>query len=110
MARASKGRDAEFIHFWEWHQIHYPAITKALRRIDRARKNLIAAQNTLVTLLNEMNNEYAHQRFVEFYAAGGVTAADWRARYTEKYLEPNPALKVCSQLRVIPKTPPLGNL
>jgi hypothetical protein len=110
MAITSKERDAQFIEFWEWHQIHFPAITKALGRIDHARKGLIAAQNNLVTVLNEMRNAYAHQRFVEFYAAGGVTAADWRACYTEQYQEPNPALKVYRQLRVIPKTPPLGEL
>jgi hypothetical protein len=56
----SKERDKVFIEFWEWSELHYPAISKALQRIDRARANLVAAQNNLVALLREMNNEYAH--------------------------------------------------
>ena len=93
-------RDAEFIQFWEYHELYYPQILKALKRVDRARSQLIAVQNNLVEVLRE-NNDYAKQKFSEFYAAGGVTAYDWQAYYTGGCHYPNKALISRGQLRMV---------
>ena len=90
-------------NFHEYDLIHFPQILEALRKIDRARQKLIDAQNNLVQILRSLDNEYTEQRFAEFYAAGGVTAADWEASYRKEWQEPNNALILSGhgQLRVV---------
>jgi hypothetical protein len=101
MIPTTSDRDRAFLDYYEFGEIHFEVIAKALRRIDRARENLIAAQNALAAFLQTTNNAYTHQRFAEFYAAGGVTVQDWKARYVDQYQEPDPTLKMRGQLRVI---------
>jgi hypothetical protein len=60
-------------------------ILKALKRVDRARANLIAAQNNLATVVTGAN-DYTRETFGRFYNAGGVTADDWKVDLgTSKY-------------------------
>ncbi len=97
-------RERDFIDYYEYGEIHFHAILQKLRCIDRARENLIAAQNDLASFLSVTTNNYTQLRFAEFYAAGGVTAADWQVAYVDKYQEPDLTLKTNGQLRVV-RTP-----
>ena len=72
--------DADFLARYEeaeFRKQYKHAITEALDRIDRARDELIAAQNNLCAMLDG-SNDCARRMFAEFYRAGGVTARDWR--------------------------------
>jgi hypothetical protein len=73
-------------------------IDAALRRIDRARRKLIETQNDLVILLRGSNN-CTREIFGQFYAAGGVTAADWQAHLKSGLNGREP--KCRGQLRVV---------
>lgn len=53
-------------------------ILKALKRVDRARENLIEAQNNLATVVTGAD-DCTRNMFVRFYSAGGVTSQDWQA-------------------------------
>ncbi len=73
--------DPEFIELYEcaeFEREYRGSILAALRRIDRARASLIAAQNELVFVL-QGSNDYSRDAFSHFYAAGGVGAQDWQA-------------------------------
>src|SRR5438309_2206077 len=59
-------------------------ILKALRRVDRVRENLIAAQNNLAAVVTGAD-DYTRETFVRFYNAGGVTAGDWAELDISKY-------------------------
>lgn len=85
--------NAEHAWFYEYHEYNYRQIWEALNKIDRARQKLIDAQNGLVVLLRNLNNPYTERRFQEFYAAGGVTAKDWKRNFEkqgERYIEDEP--------------------
>jgi hypothetical protein len=72
--------DPEFIRLYEqaeFERMYRDRIETALARIDRARKQLVSAQNNLVWEL-EGSNDHTRAIFSGYYAAGGVTAADWR--------------------------------
>lgn len=71
--------DADFIARYEeaeYRAQYKSAVADALRRIDRAREELIAAQNQLSETLGGAN-DYTRQAFADFYRAGGVTTRDW---------------------------------
>lgn len=96
-------RDKDFSDYYEYHEIHYPQILQMLRQVDRVRSKLITAQNDLVMLLRGINNEYSERQFLEFYAAGGITADDWKAKYEaekDSYQEPK-SVTSWGQLRVV---------
>jgi hypothetical protein len=101
---------------FEYAELHNEQILKALRKIDRARQNLIQAQNELAHLVYNFNNPYTARMFEAFYLRGGVTAAEWKAFFKEHdgrwVEEDDPAIQVpkrkipegrTHQLRVVPK-------
>jgi hypothetical protein len=73
----------------------------ALERIDRARTQLIQAQNNLVGLLRQM--PVGMYEFGYFYERGGCTAQDWRAWLNNEF---RPASIITrAQLRLVVSTP-----
>lgn len=84
-------------------EFEYLHVREALARIDRARQNLIKAQNGLARLVHNFDNPYSTRRFEEFYAQGGVTADEWKAYHDDhkdRYVRDNPDIRV-RQLRVV---------
>ena len=95
----------DYLHacLYEFVTFQYSQIRDALARIDRARNRLADAQNDLVRLLNDLNNPYSLKRFQEFYATGGVTAADWKETYEDHCFQEDKQIKRKGngQLRVV---------
>jgi hypothetical protein len=84
-------RDAAFFAYMEYTEIDAVEIGAALARIDRARLNLITAQNKLAILVQRLNL-YSNARWHAFYSQGLVTAADWKMfcerEQAHGYIEP----------------------
>jgi hypothetical protein len=103
MMKPTSERDREFLQAWEAQELCYPKILKALRKVDRARVKLIDAQNHLVSVIGFLNNREAEMAFFNFYAAGGVTAVDWKAFCKNPGTAP-PNNQRHGQLRVVAST------
>lgn len=90
------------LDFYEFSSFHHAEIKKHLRKIDRARENLIKAQNELALWLGTTQNDYTLATWEEFYALGGVTADQWQGvNQSDNYAPPETRLKARNQLRVV---------
>jgi hypothetical protein len=55
----------------------HPRVLRALQRVDRARCQLIEAQNNLAETIRNQN-KLTQEIFEDFYFSGGCTAEHWK--------------------------------
>jgi hypothetical protein len=75
-------------------------LLRAMQRIDKARNQLVAAQNNLVSLLKGM--QVGREEFCDFYDRGGCTADDWQAWIDRKFRSKEKPSR--GQLRLVTST------
>jgi hypothetical protein len=82
-----------------WKDICWPReLFDALASVDEARQALKSADDTVLRLLGMVPPRVRHE-FVNFYNAGGVTAADWHQWFVGQWRRP--PVKARKHLRLV---------